>query len=150
LTATRFLADSPANWAEDDVTALLDAAEDAINESVAELRLNARVVRKKRAVGMIPQPDQVLTREALDETVLRCQAVLQTMNSGTGPQIPFCAFNGGRDAWVDVGNKRVGVEVLGAYMGVEATDILHIGDQFLNTVRDCRILVSFSLLRTFY
>ena len=25
---------------------------------------------------------------------------------------PFCAFNGVRDAWVDVGNKRVGVQVL--------------------------------------
>jgi IMP and pyridine-specific 5'-nucleotidase len=135
LTSTKFLVDSPANWAEHDVSALLDTAEDAVNDAVSELQLRARVIRKKRAVGLIPQPNQVLTREALDETVLRCQAQLQTMNNGTGPQIPFCAFNGGRDVWVDVGNKRVGVEVLGAYMGVEATDILHIGDQFLNTVR---------------
>jgi hypothetical protein len=58
------------------------------------------------------------------------------MNNGTGPHIPFCAFNGGRDVWVDVGNKRVGVEVLGAYMGVDAKEVLHIGDQFLNTGND--------------
>ena len=136
MTATKFLPDSPANWAEYDVNALLDTAEAAVNESIEDLQIRGRAIRKKRSIGLIPNQDQVITREALDETVLRCQAQLQCMNSGTGPHIPFCAFNGGRDVWVDVGNKRVGVEVLGAYMGVDATDILHIGDQFLNTGND--------------
>ncbi|KAL3905625.1 MAG: hypothetical protein SGILL_009603, partial [Bacillariaceae sp.] len=136
LTSTKFLKDSPANWSESDVKALLDVAEEAVNESIDDLQLRGRLIRKKRSIGLIPNSGQVITREALDETVLRCQAQLQCMNAGTGPHIPFCAFNGGRDVWVDVGNKRVGVEVLGAYMGVEATDILHIGDQFLNTGND--------------
>jgi hypothetical protein len=118
------------------MTSLLDVAEAAVKESVDDLNLRARIIRKKRAIGLVPQPDQVLTREALDETVLRCQDKLQKMNKGTGPSIPFCAFNGGRDMWVDIGNKRVGVEVLGSYMGVDPTDILHIGDQFLNTGND--------------
>jgi hypothetical protein len=50
--------------------------------------------------------------------------------------LPFCAFNGGSDVWVDVGNKRVGVSVLAAYLGLAGDEILHIGDQFLNTGND--------------
>jgi IMP and pyridine-specific 5'-nucleotidase len=136
LTTTKFLADSPANWSEEDVTALLDVAERAVKESVEDQSMRGMLIRKKRAIGLVPNPGQQMTREALDETVLRCQAELRMMNNGKGPQIPFCAFNGGRDVWVDVGNKRVGVEVLGAYMGVEASEVLHIGDQFLNTGND--------------
>jgi IMP and pyridine-specific 5'-nucleotidase len=85
---------------------------------------------------LVPTSDQQIPRESLDETVLRCQAELQKMNKGAGPSIPFCVFNGGRDVWVDVGNKRVGVEILASYMGVDPVDILHIGDQFLNTGND--------------
>jgi hypothetical protein len=48
--------------------------------------------------------------------------------------IPFCVFNGGRDAWLDVGNKKVGVEALQAYLGLDNHQCLHVGDQFLNTL----------------
>ena len=37
---------------------------------------------------------------------------------------------------VDVGNKRVCVEVLQTYLGIEPMETLHIGDQFLNTGND--------------
>jgi IMP and pyridine-specific 5'-nucleotidase len=114
----------------------LDVAEEAVRASLDDQQMRGMVIRKRRAIGLVPNPGQQMTREALDETVLRCQAELQTMNGGKGPQIPFCVFNGGRDVWIDVGNKRVGVEVLGAYMGVEAKGVLHIGDQFLNTGND--------------
>ena len=50
--------------------------------------------------------------------------------------LPFCVFNGGRDAWLDVGNKRVGVEALQAYFGLQNEQCLHVGDQFLNTGND--------------
>jgi IMP and pyridine-specific 5'-nucleotidase len=136
LTATRFIPDSPGNWSNDDIQKILDVAEKAARGSHDDLEMRGRIIRKKRSVGLVPNSDQQIPREALDETVLRCQAQLQTMNNGSGPRIPFCAFNGGRDVWVDVGNKRVGVEVLGAYMGVDPTCILHIGDQFLNTGND--------------
>lgn len=107
-----------------------------MRESVEDQQMRGMIIRKKRAIGLVPNSGQQMTREALDEAVLRCSGELQMMNGGKGPNIPFCTFNGGRDMWVDVGNKRVGVEVLGAYMGVEATNVLHIGDQFLNTGND--------------
>ena len=47
--------------------------------------------------------------------------------------LPFCVFNGGRDTWLDVGNKRVGVEALQAFFGLAPSTCLHVGDQFLNT-----------------
>jgi hypothetical protein len=50
--------------------------------------------------------------------------------------LPFCVFNGGRDAWLDVGNKRVGVESLQAFFGLDNHHCLHVGDQFLNTGND--------------
>ena len=70
---------------------------------------------------------------------MRVQAALHEKYTGG---LPYCAFNGGRDVWVDVGNKRVGVSVLQAFCGVSPTETLHIGDQFLNTgndfaARDC-------------
>ena len=37
---------------------------------------------------------------------------------------------------MDVGNKRVGVQLLQSYLGVPAEETLHIGDQFLNTGND--------------
>jgi IMP and pyridine-specific 5'-nucleotidase len=59
----------------------------------------------------------------LDESVLRIQTELDAAKVA----LPFCAFNGGRDAWVDVGNKRVGVQVLQSYLGIPPEETLHIG-----------------------
>jgi IMP and pyridine-specific 5'-nucleotidase len=115
---------------------LLDASEAEAKASLSDQNLRGKVIRKKRSIGLIPQPGQIIPREALDETVLRCQAKLNMLNQGSGLILPFCAFNGGRDVWVDVGNKKVGVQVLGTYLGVESLQILHIGDQFLNTGND--------------
>ena len=94
--------------------------------------MRARIIRKKRSVGLIPKADEKIPREALDEAVLRIQTELDEAKVS----LPFCAFNGGRDAWVDVGNKRVGVQVLQSYLGIPAEETLHIGDQFLNTGND--------------
>ena len=98
--------------------------------------LRATVIRKRRAIGLVPKPDSAIPREALDESVLRVQDDLQQMNGCRGPSLPFCAFNGGRDVWVDVGNKRVGVNILQSYLGIPSIETLHIGDQFLNTGND--------------
>ena len=68
--------------------------------------------------------------------MLRVQTELNRMNNSQGPSLPFCAFNGGRDVWVDAGNKRVGVQILQTYLGVAEKETLHIGDQFLNTGND--------------
>ena len=66
-------------------------------------------------------------REALDEMVLR---VMEALRSHT-PRItlPYCVFNGGTDAWLDIGNKRVGVEALQAFFKIPQANCLHVGDQ---------------------
>jgi IMP and pyridine-specific 5'-nucleotidase len=133
-TATQYLPDAPANWAEDQVTALLDVAQLNAQKAVEELNLRrARVIRKRRSIGLVPiSPSSEIPRESLDETVLRVHEQLARMNDGKGPCIPYCAFNGGTDCWVDVGNKRVGVQILQSYLGVAQHETLHIGDQFVS------------------
>jgi IMP and pyridine-specific 5'-nucleotidase len=127
ITATKYLAESPGNWSEEEIKNLLDASEEAVKESLEDQNMRGRVLRKKRSVGLVPTSEASIPREALDETVLRCQSKLSMMNNGLGPNMPYCAFNGGRDVWVDAGNKRVGVQILGSYLGVDGNDILHIG-----------------------
>lgn len=136
MTSTKFLAEAPANWEEAECMMLLDAAEEKMSRTVDEMNLRGLVIRKRRAVGLVPRPGHEMTRESLDETVLRIHEELQRLNDGNGPMLPCCAFNGGSDAWVDVGNKRVGVQVLQSYLGIPPRECLHIGDQFLNTGND--------------
>lgn len=134
FTSTKYLSESPGNWPTTEIDALLDISEASLSRTMNELNLRGRVIRKRRSVGLVPQPSMQMTRESLDEAVLRVHEQLHT--SGVGPSLPYCAFNGGSDAWVDVGNKRVGVQVLCAYLGVHPEESLHIGDQFLNTGND--------------
>ena len=112
--------------------ALLDCAEASLRASVDDMRLaGARVIRKNRAVGLVPR---VSRREQLDEAVLRVQEALR--NHATSPPVPFCAFNGGSDVWVDVGTKREGVQGFQRLLGIKPESCLHIGDQFLITGND--------------
>jgi hypothetical protein len=54
-----------------------------------------QVVRKERAVGVVPQVPTVY--EVLEEIAITAQTQL----AGCAP-VPFCAFNGGADVFVDV------------------------------------------------
>jgi len=134
--------DSPAHWEEATITQLLDRAEASLKLSIVDQNLrNARFIRKKRSVGVVPASSDAapIPREALDETVLRVQEDLEQTTSSSmvvSSVLPYCAFNGGRDVWVDVGNKRVGVQLLQSYLHIPVTETLHIGDQFLNTGND--------------
>ena len=65
--------------------------------------------------------------------MLRAQEALAREGAAA---VPFCAFNGGSDAWVDVGNKRVGVTGLQRFLAVSPEGCLHVGDQFLSTGND--------------
>lgn len=137
----------PYSWSNAECQRILDIAETSIHKSVKELCLRAKVIRKKRGVGLIPGGnDSVsavpnghgslkLKREALDEVALRAQEELK----GAQPplSLTYCCFNGGRDAWVDVGNKRVGVEAMQALLHItDKSTCLHVGDQFLNMGND--------------
>ena len=85
------------HWTEPDVNALLDVAEGALQECIDTLGLSAEILRKERAVGIIPsaQPNsRKFTREQLEETVLVTQQIVEM--SPVARNIPFCAFNGKR------------------------------------------------------
>lgn len=135
-TSTKYLHESPGNWSPEHVQSLLDGCEESFRKTQDDLKLRGRIIRKRRSVGLIPNTGSSLTRESLDEAVLRVHEKLHSMNGGHGPGLPFCAFNGGGDAWVDCGSKRVGVRILQCYLGIEPDETLHIGDQFLNTGND--------------
>lgn len=63
-------------WEESDITALLDIAESSLRDTVKNMRMEAIVVRKERAVGIIPKPGHKFCRETLEETVLIAQKIL--------------------------------------------------------------------------
>jgi len=137
---------SPQEWPEEDCQRILDLAENSMKNSMEELRLRARIIRKKRGLGIISGgPDSVarvpnghgsikLKREALDEIALRCHEVLS--NAEPEVTLPWCCFNGGRDVWCDVGNKKVGVEVMQKLLGIKVEQCIHVGDQFLYSGND--------------
>ncbi|KAI8928459.1 IMP-specific 5-nucleotidase [Entophlyctis helioformis] len=185
---------------------LLDVAEANIRQCVDDMNLQDRamVLRKDRAIGVVPKPGFKLTREQLDEFSLSTQRRLNhhqhallhqrlrqsgflpgmqsslprgfstsqtslettvataaaaasvTANAhaaahstpplGAAPRpttppavdlpIPFCAFNGGSDMWLDIGNKLIGVGMLQEMLGCLGHETLHVGDQFLSTGND--------------
>ena len=73
------------------------------------------MVRKERAVGVVPQAPTVY--EVLEEIVITVQAQL------IDAPLPFCAFNGGADVFVDVGNKSLGLESLMHYLGFQPRQV---------------------------
>lgn len=167
---SEWLTPDMAAWSETDINALLDLAESALRDCVRTMNLPAIIVRKDRAVGIIPDPPETrIARESLEETVLVVQRILELSSLGSSSQppgrspsigpsghlrVPFCAFNGGRDVFVDIGDKSWGVTVCqqwfgrrrnGALSGSDGSDAasaaataikgentLHVGDQFLS------------------
>ncbi|KAJ5618540.1 IMP-specific 5-nucleotidase [Penicillium herquei] len=118
-------------WAEDDIKELLDLAESALRACAANLDLPAAILRKDRAVGVYPVNGARISREQLEETVLVVQNTVE--RSIVGSRLPFCAFNGGNDVFVDIGDKSWGVRVCQQYFGgIDPSKTLHIGDQFLS------------------
>jgi IMP and pyridine-specific 5'-nucleotidase len=127
-------------WTQPTITALLDLAESSLRECVTNLSLPATILRKERAVGIIPSaPGYKFPREALEETVLVVQKKLEM--SEVGKKLPFCAFNGGNDVFVDIGDKSWGVLVCQNYFGaglkgegksISGERTMHVGDQFLS------------------
>ncbi|PHH61238.1 hypothetical protein CDD81_672 [Ophiocordyceps australis] len=126
----KWLTADMARWELAAIDELLDAAEAALGDCVRAMQLPARVVRKERAVGIVPWPSCArIARESLEETVL---AVQRTLDLFASP-VPFCAFNGGRDVFVDIGDKSWGVAVCQQWFGsIPAHRTLHVGDQFLS------------------
>lgn len=156
---SEWLTPDMAAWSEADITALLDVAESALRDCVRTMNLPALIVRKDRAVGIVPNPPELqIARESLEETVLVVQRILElsalgspSHQAGQSAQgrrgVPFCAFNGGRDVFVDIGDKSWGVTVCQQWFGrrnggttgadaaltaIRGENTLHVGDQFLS------------------
>lgn len=118
-------------WTDTDVAELLDMAELALQNCIQTMHLDAQLLRKERAVGIIPSAGKKLAREQLEETVLVTQKILES--SVVGQRLPFCAFNGGNDVFVDIGDKSWGVRACQHFFGgIDGAKTLHVGDQFLS------------------
>ncbi|TLD07760.1 hypothetical protein PgNI_10415 [Pyricularia grisea] len=136
----RWLTPEMASWNEGDINNMLDVAESALNDCVKNLNLPATVMRKDRAVGIIQRdPDVRIARESLEETVLVVQKILELSTAGRAGRVPFCAFNGGNDVFVDIGDKSWGVTVCQQWFAggsadkfIRGENTLHVGDQFLS------------------
>lgn len=119
------------NWKNEDIKTVLDLAEYALNELSKKMNLPSLIIRKERAVGIIAKPGHKLIREQLEEIVLSIQKSLE--NQEASERIKFCAFNGGSDVWIDIGDKSLGVRSLQNYLGgITPKQTLHVGDQFLS------------------
>ncbi|KAM3586703.1 IMP 5'-nucleotidase [Umbelopsis sp. WA50703] len=128
-------------WSQnaEEINAILDIAQVNIQKCVDDMGLSAVVIRKAKAVGLVPQPGVTILREILDEVVLSTQHHLlryQRSPSVLQAALPFCCFNGGSDVWLDIGNKLIGVQMLQAYLNAKPEETLHVGDQFLSTGND--------------
>ncbi|KAI4180376.1 MAG: hypothetical protein LQ348_005210 [Seirophora lacunosa] len=149
-----WMLDEMRTWQEEDIQSLLDVAEGALRECINNMQLSAEILRKDRAVGIVPAAGtgkRKFTREQLEEAVLVTQQVLEV--SSPGKKIPFCAFNGksismmlsggraliepmpagGNDVFVDIGDKSWGVLSCQRWFGgIAGSKTLHVGDQFLS------------------
>ena len=136
----------PAFWDKDEVNRVLDVAEKIMKGCIEDLHLRVQFVRKERAIGMFPGGPKMVAqvpvghgsnkvkREALDEIVFMLKEGLQQAQPPV--ELPYCVFNGGRDVWLDIGNKSVGVAAMQAYLNISPDSCLYVGDQFLNTGND--------------
>lgn len=123
------------SWTDDDVKIVLDNAQALLVSTAAHLRLPVDVVRKQRSVGVVPRVHTIY--EVLEELAITTQSQLRDR-----VPLPFCAFNGGADVFVDLGNKSLGLEALLNYLGVRPQHALHVGDRFTASgndmaTRDC-------------
>ncbi|KAK4174992.1 putative IMP-specific 5'-nucleotidase 1 [Triangularia setosa] len=127
-------------WDDRDIAQLLDIAETALADCIKTLNLPAVLMRKDRAVGIIPSDPSIrIPRESLEETVLCVQKILELSSAGRNKKVPFCAFNGGNDVFVDIGDKSWGVTVCQRWFAdgetgkpIKGENTLHVGDQFLS------------------
>ena len=134
-----YLSPEVAAWSSNPalVSSLLDAAQRGLETTAKLLGLQSRtrIVRKERAVGVVPLGVH-LEREQLDEFALAGKEAVASWQASRDLVVPFCSFNGGSDCFVDVGNKLVGVRLLLGWLGLEPGEALHVGDQFLGTGND--------------
>lgn len=128
-------------WSPELIGKVLDAAQTALLTTATQLGMDGKVqvVRKERAVGLIYMGENHRTTSFfLDELALQARVAVRRIQEHLpgGQQLPFCTFNGGRDVFVDVGTKELGINVLRRICGASRAQTLHVGDQFTRTGND--------------
>eukprot|EP00239_Pterosperma_sp_CCMP1384_P011567 CAMPEP_0197863058 /NCGR_PEP_ID=MMETSP1438-20131217/40237_1 /TAXON_ID=1461541 /ORGANISM="Pterosperma sp., Strain CCMP1384" /LENGTH=408 /DNA_ID=CAMNT_0043480803 /DNA_START=334 /DNA_END=1557 /DNA_ORIENTATION=+ len=125
------------HFKEEDVEQLLNDGQRVLVDACNRLRVPHMLIRKSKAVGVVPTEPTIY--EVLEELCLSVQMQVQS-------NIPFCAFNGGNDVFVDVGNKRLGIDAMKQYVGAQSNTSLHVGDRFTETGNDSASRTSASIL----
>ena len=120
------------------VETFLDRAQAFLTDEADHLELDVDVMRKEYAVGVLPRTGTVY--ENLEE--LSIGAMIELSDA----EVPYCAFNGGNDVFVDVGNKNIGLTTLMNYLGYSGRQTLHVGDRFTSTGNDSRVRDACSIL----
>lgn len=62
-------------------------------------------------------PKGAVVYEQLEELAISAASNLVDM------PVPFCAFNGGSDVFVDIGNKSLGLHALMKYLGAKSEQV---------------------------
>ncbi|GBF99935.1 IMP-specific 5-nucleotidase, partial [Raphidocelis subcapitata] len=114
-------------WKEEDIRATLDEAQLLLTEGAARLMLPVNVIRKPRSVGVVPAGQTIY--EVLEDLAI-------TVKSNLVSKLPFCAFNGGNDVFVDIGNKSIGLDALMRHLGLTPPEVMHVGDRFTDSGND--------------
>lgn len=152
-------------WDQNLITKIMDASHEHLEHLRKKMRLDdsskTKIIRKERSLGIIPMPDYKILRETLEEIVLsllnKLNELLRENNQPvelkktdigeplivsdeSSTDVRVCAFNGGADVWVDIGDKALGVASLQQYLcrfhgqdnicPISKSESLHIGDQF--------------------
>ena len=127
------------NWSDKDIKHFLHLAAESLKEAVTRLKIeNYTWIEKERSIGMVPGLKTNGHRVSYEEL----EEIAKTVASGLkGVTLPYCAFNGGRDVWIDAGNKRIGIECLQHFVqkgqpSIQPHETLHVGDRFTSTGND--------------
>ena len=126
-------------WTAEAIRGVLDAAEAALIVTANQLGMakDVRLVRKERAVGLLYTGKyHRTTAYFLDELALKARDAVKRVQKRAAQYLPFCTFNGGRDVFVDVGTKELGIDLLRRLVKASRAETLHVGDQFSRTGND--------------
>ncbi|GEQ71880.1 hypothetical protein JCM33374_g5566 [Metschnikowia sp. JCM 33374] len=167
IEGTEWYLPSMNSWNQKKISEIMDLSHDHLKHLRKRMRLEddnkTTIIRKERSLGIIPVNGYKIQRETLEEMVLSISGELNqflnpnksgdtrlideesgeiahvSRNEPAESEVKVCAFNGGADVWVDIGDKALGVEALqsylyktceGAHGKISKSSCLHIGDQF--------------------
>ncbi|KAJ3095759.1 dodecenoyl-CoA isomerase [Phlyctochytrium planicorne] len=85
---------------------------------LSRYQLDEFVLAAKRRLNYFQHAQRIKRRKVSHGGGLRSSSSREVLLDDYDAQdaVPFCAFNGGSDAWVDIGNKLIGVKILQDYL----------------------------------